>query len=44
MPQFALVRWLEDESVGVMPLSAVKKDSNACVGAIVEMKFKKKIL
>ena len=40
-PRFALVRWVEEESVGVMPLSAVKKNSNIFVGAIVEMKFKK---
>ena len=40
MLKFALVRWIEDESVGVMPLSAAKKDSSVFQGAIVEMKYK----
>lgn len=37
-PRFALVRWIVDESVGVMPMSATKK---VFVGATVEMKFQK---
>ena len=37
---FALVRWVEEESVGVMPLSAVRSGQKAFVSAIVEMKFK----
>ena len=39
--QYILVRWLEDESVGIMPISAVHKDSQAQthVGAVVDIKF-----
>ena len=38
--QFALTRWLCDESVGVMPFSALrKKDQVPYVGAFVEMKY-----
>ena len=38
---FVLVRWLDDESVGVMPISAVKTNANnsVYVGAFVEVKW-----
>lgn len=36
---FALVRWLEEESVGVMPLSAVRSGQKTFVSAIVQMKY-----
>lgn len=42
MPKFALVRWLSDESVGVMPLTAARKGSKIYVSAVIEMKFQKK--
>lgn len=35
--KFALVRWLADETVGVMPLSATKEDVH--VGSVVNMKW-----
>ena len=36
-----MARWLDDESVGVMPISAVKTDANSSVhvGAFVEVKW-----
>ena len=39
--QYILVRWLEDETVGIMPISAVHKDSQGLthVGAVVDIKF-----
>jgi len=37
--RFALTRWLCDESVGVMPLTAVKKGQTPYVGAFVDMKY-----
>lgn len=37
MPTFALVRWLNDESVTAMPLSALKDKNSAIVGATVDM-------
>lgn len=40
--QFALVRWTEDEMVGVMPISAVMKDYTPYVGAVVKMKWRGK--
>ena len=38
---FVLVRWLKDESIGVMPISAVHKDARvqAHVGAVVDIKY-----
>ncbi len=39
---FLLVRWMEDETVGVVPVTAVKKGQEFDVGAYVETKFKKK--
>ena len=42
--QFALVRWTEDEKVGVMPISAVVKDYTPYVGAIVKMRWRGKKL
>lgn len=41
--EFALVRWLVDESVGVMPVTAVKKGLEAYVGVVVAMRFHKKL-
>ena len=34
-----LVRWIEDETVGVMPLSALRKGEQAYVGAVVQVKW-----
>lgn len=42
MPTCVLVRWYEDESVGVMPISSVQKGEKVYVGATVNMKFKGK--
>jgi len=36
-----LVRWLDDERVGVMPSSAVKNDEKAYVGSFVEFRWGK---
>ena len=36
------MRWLEDESVGVVPLSAVHADSRVCVGANAKVKYGRK--
>ena len=40
-----LVRWLEDETVGVMPMSAISKEDkgNVYPGAIAKLKWKKKL-
>ena len=38
--QFAIVRWVEEESVGVMPLTAMHKGQTVHVGTYCEMKFK----
>ena len=40
--QFILICWLEDEMVGVMPLTSVAKDEKLFVGAVVQMKWKTK--
>ena len=37
--EFILVRWLQDETVGVMPQSAVQKDSHVYVGAVTQVKY-----
>ena len=41
---FILVRWLQDETVGVMPQSAVHKDaqSSTYVGSMVQVKYGRK--
>lgn len=39
---FILVRWLVDETVGVMPLTALHRDCRAHVGAVVEVKYGRK--
>lgn len=40
--RLALVRWMKDESVGVMPLTAIQnKAITPFVGAIVLMKYQK---
>lgn len=36
---FMLVRWIEDEKIGVMPVSAVQKGNPVQVGAIVPVKW-----
>jgi len=36
---FVLVRWLEDETVSVMPLTAIHQDFTAHVGAVVRVKW-----
>ena len=43
MATCALVRWFSDETVGVMPISAVQKGEKVYVGAVVNMKFKSKM-
>ena len=39
--EFTLVRWVEDDTVGIMPLTAVVAGTNCtsmpCVGAVVDM-------
>ncbi len=40
--KYLLVRWLEEDAVGIMPSSAVHKEDKATVGAIVRMKWKGK--
>lgn len=40
--RFVLVRWLEDESVGVVPVSAVHADSRVYVGAHAKVKYGRK--
>lgn len=37
--RFALTRWLIDESVGVVPLTAAKKGQTPHVGAFLDMKY-----
>ena len=40
--EYVLVRWIEDESVGVMPLSAVAKGYSPSPGATIRMKWRGK--
>ena len=41
--QFTLVRWIEDDTIGVMPISAVEgKDCMPCVGASIDMHWRGK--
>jgi len=40
--EFILVRWLERDQIGVMPISAIVKEHKAYVGAIVGLKWKGK--
>ena len=35
------VRWVEEDSVGVVPVSCIQKKATAKVGAIAEFKYKK---
>ena len=35
--EFTLVRWIEDDTIGVMPLSAVAKESRPYAGAVVDI-------
>lgn len=42
--KFVLVRWMEDETVGVMPISAVMEDYTPYSGAIVKMRWRGKKL
>lgn len=39
---FVLVRWLEDETVSVMPLTAIHQDFTAHVGAVVRVKWSRR--
>ena len=41
-PKFALVSWLEDNSVGVVPLSAAKDGEKVFPGATIPVKFQRK--
>lgn len=36
---FMLVRWLEDEKVGIMPVSAAKTGAKPYVGAYIDVKW-----
>ncbi len=40
--KYLLVRWLEEESVGIMPSSNVHKEDKVAVGAVVRMKWSSK--
>ena len=40
--EYVLVRWIEDESVGVMPISAVAKGYNPSAGATIKMRWRGK--
>ena len=37
--EFALVRWVDEESVGVMPTSAVRSGQKVYVGSFADMKY-----
>lgn len=37
--QFALVKWVEEDSVGVMPLTAVRKGQMAPLNVTVDMRY-----
>lgn len=39
---FCLLRWIEEDKVGIMPISAVKKDQIATVGSVVDVKYQSK--
>ena len=38
--EFVLVRWIEEDQIGVMPISAVVKTKPLSVGAVVGVKWK----
>ncbi len=42
--KFLLVSWVEDQTVGVMPMSAVHKDSaqNIVAGSVIKVKWSSK--
>ena len=40
--EFTLVWWIEDDTIGVMPISAVAKDSRPYAGAVVDMRWRGK--
>ena len=40
--EYTLVWWIEDDTVGVMPLSAVNNESRPCKGDIVDMRWRGK--
>ena len=42
MPTFVLVRWVEDNSIGVMPVSAAEKGTRLFPGLTTSMKWRKK--
>ena len=37
--EFTLVWWIEDDTVGIMPLLAVTKESRPYAGAVVDMRW-----
>lgn len=39
--EYTLVRWIEDNTIGVMLLSAVTNESRPCAGDVVAMKWRK---
>ena len=41
MSKFALVHWLEDDQVGVVPTSSVKRGQAVYSGSYAEVKWKK---
>ena len=42
VPATSVVRWIEDDQVGIMPVSSVSKDSKPVVGAVLDMRWKVK--
>ena len=38
--EFVLVRWLDEDQIGVMPISSIVKDKAVYVGAVVGIKWK----
>ena len=38
--EFVLMRWLDEDQIAVMPMSAIVKDKAVYVGAVVEIKWK----
>lgn len=42
MPKFALVRWVDEESVGVMPTKVARNPEELYVGCLTEMRWKGK--
>ena len=38
--EFVLVRWCDEDQIGVMPASSIAKDKEVYVGAVVGIKWK----